>query len=147
MHFDGWFGPGDDYFLGWFDPADVPASGRGGVSKSTVLGVSAPRPQPPVWRQLAGDVGRSMTEARNFMAELSGRDNVWGTHVEVTFTAADTPVPVSTGLGGPPRGYYVVRRNAVATIYDAEAPPGTAIRRGVHWLQASAPCVVTLYFY
>lgn len=149
MFFRGWFGSGDDE---WFDPAaasPAPPSGDGGVSKSKILGTVAPRPAIPPWRQVEGTAGKMLTDIRNFIGTTVGRDELWGNHVEVTFAAGSTPVRVDTGLGGPLRGYYIVRASADVRIFDSNPPSGSdpTPERGMHWFQASAPAKVTLYIY
>lgn len=145
--FEGWFG---DYLDGWFDtPSSGPApapSANGGVSKARALSVVAPRPVVPPWRQIAGSVGNSITEIRNFLNNVVGQDHLWGNHVDVQFVAGTTPTKIATGLGGPAKAYKVVRSNADVRVWDAT--PGTPDdERGVLWLQASAPAKVTLYIY
>lgn len=149
-YFGSWFGPvaGDDYFEDWFDyDGNVTlASGSGGASKSRILSNLNPRPQVPPWRQIDGAVGTALTEIRRFLHDAQERDELWGNHVEVTFSAADTSIPVATGLGGPAKAYKVVRnqdgiivRDGVSTTPDTE--------RGILWLQADGPGTVLLYIY
>lgn len=147
--FDGWFG--DDYLDTWFDPpGTVPTppitSGNGGVSNAVVLANLATRPVTPVWRQIPGAMGSALSDVRRFLSDTLTRDHLWGNHVDVAFTAATTPTRIATGLGGPPKGYHVVRSNADIRVWDA-SPGHPDETRGVHWLQASGIGKVTLYFY
>lgn len=152
-YFDDWFdgAPGHYFEDLWWDPVTTtvvvgPPSSNGGVSKSQILGTTAPRPALPPWRGIAGPTGNALTDIRRVLAGTLQRDENWGNHVDVTFTAANTPVPVDTGLGGAAKGYHVVRSDTGATVFDAH--PGVPdSKRGVLWLQASAPCRVLLYIY
>lgn len=149
--FDDDYWGGDEYFDTYFDdaaPGEPPPvlSGNGGVSKSKILGVTAPRPQVPPWRQISGPEGIQLTEIRNFLAQVHERDDAWGNRVTVTFTAADTPVRVLTGLGGPAKGYRVERADADVRVWDA-TPPAEEKERGVLWLQASGPAKIILLVY
>lgn len=146
-YFDGWFG--DDYLDTWFDPPQTtpgPSSGNGGVSNHVTLATIAPKPVTPVWRQIPGSIGSALNDVRRFLGDTLTRPQLWGTHVDVTFTAATTATRVATGLGGPAKGYKVVRANADVRVWDA-SPAHPDETRGVIWLQASAPAKVTIYFY
>ncbi len=137
----------DDHFDGEGGGTSTPpASGNGGISRARLLGTRAPRPRVPPWRQLGGDVGKAMTDVRNYLNELDAREITWGNHVTVTFTAADTSVAVDTGLGGAAKGYTVVKSSADVRVYDG-TPPTPDVPRGTIYLKATAPATVTLYIY
>ncbi len=125
---------------------DGEPSGQGGVSNAFNLGTVAPRPMAPLWRQIPGPVGIALTEVRRFLSDTLDRGHLWGNHVDVTFTAGSTPTKIRTGLGGPVKGYKIVRADADVRVWDAR-PADPSQERGVHWLQASGPATVTLYFY
>jgi hypothetical protein len=148
--FDDWFDDGDAYFDEWFDEADVapPAkpSVNPGVSKKRILGTTAPRPQVPPWKQVPGATGVWLTEIRNFLSQVQEKDAVWGNTVTVTFPAADVPVRILTGLGGPSKGYRLEGASADVRVWDA-VTPASERERGVLWLQASGPATVKLYVY
>lgn len=150
MYFQGWFS--DDYLDVWFDPASVtptPPSGFGGISNVKVLGVLSPRPAAPLWRQIEGATGTTFTETRRFLHDMLGRNQLWGNHIQVKFTTANTPTRIDSGLGGPTTGYHIVRADADVRVFDADpgTPPDPKSDRGIIWLQASAPATVTLYIY
>lgn len=44
--------------------------------------------------------------------------NIWSSTVDVTFTAANTEVAVSHGLGRVPTGYILVKSSAATALYD-----------------------------
>ncbi len=146
-YLDEWLG--DGYLDDWFDndaATSVPTSGAPGISKSLPLSTLAPRPQLPIWRQIAGPTGMFLTDIRNTLQDTLARDHLWGNHVDVEFTAAATAVMVRTGLGGPAKGYKIVRSNADIRVWDA-SPPEPSEERGVLWLQASGAGKVTIYVY
>jgi hypothetical protein len=143
----GWFT--DEYLDEHFDsvPEDPSGgSGSGGVSVPLPIGTIAPRPSLPPWRQVPGPAGLFLTDVRNVLQDAIQRDHLWGNHVTVEFSGAGVPVRVATGLGGPAKGYKIVRSNADVRVWDAE-PPAPEERRGVIWLQASGAARVTLYIY
>ena len=147
MFFRGWFS--DEYLDTWFDPANggtPPPSGNGGISKSVFLGTVAPRPVLPPWRQIPGPTGSFLTDIRNVLGVALTQDHLWGNHVTVTFPGAGTSVKINTGLGGPLKGYKVVRADADIRVWDA-SPGAPSEERGVHWLQSSGAGKVTLYVY
>lgn len=72
--------------------------------------------------------------------------HLFGNTISVTFTAANTPTKVSTGLTGSVTGYHVTKKTVAVDVFDATSPDGTS-PPGVHWLQASAATTVALYFY
>lgn len=148
MYFDASDYFGEDYFTGHFDasPAVVHTSGSPGISKSFPLGTVAPRPPLPPWRQVKGPAGLFLTDVRNSLQDVYARDHLWGNHVDVEFTVANTPTRIATGLGGPAKGYKIVRASADVRVWDA-TPSAPSEERGVLWLQASAPAKVTLYIY
>lgn len=147
-YFDDWFG--FDYFGDdWFDESPtggVPTSGHPGISKSKILGTTAPRPQVPPWRQIPGPVGTAIKGVLDYLHKVNDQSHLWGNHVEVTFGAPDTPTRVDTGLGAAAQGYKVVRTDANLTVRDATAPAPSQ-DRGIIWLQASAAGTATLYIY
>lgn len=153
-YFGDWLGPadGEGWVEDWWDP-DVdpgPASGNGGVSKARILGTKAPRPQVPPWRAVK-DVkaaGEMLTEIRRYLNEVQDRSHLWGNHVEVTFTAPDTPVRVDTGLGGPAQGYRLEGSDVAMRVYDGAPPDGDPTpERGIIWLQADAAGTARIFIY
>ncbi len=147
-YFRGWFT--DGYLDTWFDGAPPPppdgGSGGGGVSKSLPIGTVAPRPYLPPWRQVTGPAGLFLTDIRNALQDTFARDHLWGNHVEVEFSGAGELVKVRTGLGGPAKGYKIVRANADVRVWEG-TPPAPEEERAVLWLQASGAAKVTLYIY
>lgn len=159
--FGSYFGPDTavDFLEDWFDPdagaTTPPSTPPGEVPQHTaggrvrMLSTLAPRPQVPPWRHIEGPAGTMLTEVRRYLNELSERSNTFGNHVEVTFTGAGQSVRVDTGLGGPAKGYHVVRSSADIRVFDGAPPSGSdpTPQRGVIWLQASGAGTVTLYVY
>lgn len=147
-YFGDWFDSDDAYFFDWFDEPedDAPPSGGGGVSRSRILGNVNPRPQVPPWYQINGAAGQALTGIRRFLHDAQGRDELWGNHVEVEFSGAGASVPVATGLGGPLKGYKIVRADSDIRVFDGEAS-SPDVPRGTHYLQASGAGKVTLYVY
>jgi hypothetical protein len=98
---------------------------------------------PPLRRLADAVTDRVVMELRGLLQTVVAEPILFGRVVELTFTGADTPVPVRHGLQRTPVGYLTIKRSAHIVVRDAVAPAGEA---GL-WVQSSGAGNATLYVF
>jgi hypothetical protein len=107
-------------------------------------------PSLPQIRNIAGAIGNSIDEIRQFLQALKNIKLLSGTEVTVTFVSADISggvvKRVVTGLGYPPTGYFVIRGHKFSDVTTAPFP-ATETDKTVLYLSASTASTYTLWVF
>lgn len=154
-YFGRFLGYYEGFYFGGFDsgppppdptPIPVPPAGLAVARVARFRALAPARIDvPKVRRHNDRPLDLSVREARSAIKELGNTRIPFGAPVEVTFTAANTPVRVTHGLPTQPTGYIVIRKSTDLQVYDS--PSAVATDTTALTLAATKAGTVTLWIF